>query len=250
MDLKSATVTVIDQAISVYSPKGRYEKMQNRRCYGLSLCLDGQITYTQNGVEYVSNENTAILLPKGGTYLIHGDRTGHFPVINFDCMEHLCDKITVLPIQNREQLLSDFEMMKRLIRFDENRAQIFSIFYAMLHTLSSESTPHELKNAIRRIKSDYSDPSLTNERLARECNISEVYFRKLFTKHFKISPKQFVINVRLQRAKELLCEGALTITAIADACGFSSAYHFCRIFKDHTGTTPSEYRKANQIFKL
>ena len=250
MDLRQVTVTQIIGTYLIHSPKGRYEKMQSRRFWGISLCLDGQITYTQNGREFVSSEGVLLLLPKGSDYTIRGDRTGNFPVINFDCLEDLGDQITVIPLQNREELLADFEAIKRLIQFEENRAQVLSIFYSMLHKITTDSTPPELRPAMQLIKSQYSDPSLTNARLAEKCHISEVYFRKLFTRHFKTSPKQYVIGIRLQRAKELLTEGGLRISEIAEACGFSGYYHFCRLFKEHTGTTPWKYRMENQLSRL
>ncbi|MBR3994676.1 MAG: helix-turn-helix transcriptional regulator [Clostridia bacterium] len=56
--------------------------------------------------------------------------------------------------------------------------------------------------------------------------------------------------MRIQKAKFLLANGVLTITAISEECGFSSLYHFCRIFKEKTGFTPSEYSKNNRIYKI
>ncbi len=250
MDIKNAVVTDIAEVFTVYSQRGRYERMQNREHYGLSLCLEGQITYIQDGVEYVSSTDTAVILPKGGNYFIRGDKTGYFPVINFECRDLLCDTVTVIPVQNAEQLISDYERMKKIFGFDGGCAQVFSIFYGMLHRLSSDSIPYELRGAVQIIKNEYNDVELTNARLASECNMSEVYFRKLFLRYFKTSPKQFIIDMRLQRAKQLLSEGALSISAISEACGFSNPYHFCRIFKQHTGVTPSEYRKENLVKKI
>lgn len=250
MNLKNITVTKISGIVTVYSEKGRCDRMDNRQSYGLSLCTEGQITYIQNEREYVSDNNCAVILPKGGTYLIKRDKTGCFPVINFDCLDFLCDTVTVIPIQNASPLIADYEKMKRLFYFDGNRAQIFSIFYGMLHKLCSDDVPHELRGAMRLIRGNLCDVSLTNARLAAECNISEVYFRKLFTKHFGISPKQFTIDLRIQKAKQLLSEGVLSVSAISEQCGFSNPYHFCRLFKQRTGITPSEYRKANQIYEI
>jgi len=250
VELKNATVTDICDVYTVYSAKGRYEKMRDRRTYGLSLCADGQITYIQNGKKFISNTNVAVILPKGKSYDIHGDKAGSFPVINFDCLEYLCDEIQLIPIQNSKQMMADYERINKLFHFDGNRAQIFSIFYGMLHRLSFDNIPYELKNAMQMIKNDYNDPSLTNARLADECNMSEVYFRKLFSKYFNTSPKQFVIDVRLQKAKQLLTEGVLNVSLISESCGFSNPYHFCRIFKQYTGMTPSEYRKENLVYKI
>ena len=250
MELKNITVTEISSAVTVCSKKGRCDRIDNRKSYGLSLCADGQITYIQNGKEYISDNGCAVILPKGGTYFIKRDKSGTFPVINFDCLESLCNTITIIPIQNAEQLIADYERIKKLLCFDGNRAQIFSIFYGMLHKLCSDDIPYELRGAVRLIRGNYYDVSLTNARLAYECNISEVYFRKLFTKHFGISPKQFIIDLRIQRAKQMLAEGALSISVISEKCGFSNPYHFCRLFKQRTGTTPSKYQKENLIYEI
>ena len=250
MNFENITVTDISGVVTVCSEKGKYDCMIDRKSYGLSLCSEGQITYIQNGKEYVSDKDTAVILPKGGTYFIKRTKTGCFPVINFDCLDFFCDTVVVIPIKNANQLLADYKRIKKLFCFGGNRAQIFSIFYGMLHKLGADDIPYELKAAMRLIKKDFCDASLTNAKLAAECNISEVYFRKLFTKHFGISPKQFIIDMRIQKAKQLLAEGELNVSAISENCGFSNPYHFCRLFKQHTGSTPSEYRKANLIYEI
>lgn len=250
MDLRNVVITKINEAYTVYSAKGRSEQMRNRKTYALTLCTEGQITYTQNENEYVSHRNTAIILPKGGNYLIRGDKTGSFPVINFECSGFLCDTIQVIAIQNTDQLLADFEEIKKHLCFADRHAYIFSIFYRMLHNLSSSKLPPLLENAIRLMENQYNVPDLTNAQLADACQVSEVYLRKLFAKHLNTSPKQYIIDLRLQKAKQMLSEGVLRIAEIADCCGFSNAYHFCRTFKEHTGITPSEYRKENIIYKI
>ena len=246
MDLAGITVTEISNMVTVYSEKG-IDKTVKRRHYGLSFCYEGQITYIQNGKEYVSCKGTAVILPKGGTYRIERNKTGRFPVINFECLDFLCDTVTVIPVQHADELLADYERMNKLFCFKGTRAQLFGIFYSMLHKLSADDIPPELQRAMRLIKSDFCDTALTNARIAAECNMSEVYFRKLFTKHFGVSPKQYIIDLRIQKAKQLLTEDAISISAISETCGSSSPYHFCRLFKQHVGITPSEYRKANFI---
>lgn len=250
MNLNAITVCGDVQATRVYSLRGRLDKMQNRKSYGISLCESGQITYIQNGREYISNSDTAVILPKGASYCIQRDKTGYFPLINFDCLEPFCERITTIPIGDAENLIKDFERINKLLCFENNRANILSIFYGILHKLSDDNIPYELKNAISLIKNNYYDPELTNERLARECKISEVYFRKLFTKYFGNSPKQYIIDMRIQRAKQLLSEGILSIAAISEKCGFTNPYHFSRIFKQHTGKTPSEYKMQNLVYKI
>ena len=146
--------------------------------------------------------------------------------------------------------IADYERMKKLFCFGGNRAQLLAVFYDILSKLCVHNIPPELMGAVRLIGSDYCDSSLTNAMLAAKCNMSEVYFRKLFTKHFGISPRQYIIDARIEKAKQLLAEGTGSVCVISEACGFSNPYHFCRMFKQKTGTTPTEYRKANQVYEI
>ena len=250
MQLENTVVTNVIGVGTVYSPKGRQVEMKKRPCYAISFCIDGQITYSQNGKEYISDRDHAIILPMGQSYSLRGDKTGSFPVINFSTLTPLCDTVTVLEVCNRELLLKKYEEMKKLFIDRGNRAKILSIFYEMLYELSTQNESGELHAAIKYIYQNYHLPSITNATLAKECKISEVYFRKLFKKAFDTSPKQFIIELRMQKAKQLLSEGTQKIWAISESCGFSSTYHFCRLFKQHTGLTPHEYRKQNQILEV
>lgn len=126
-----------------------------------------------------------------------------------------------------------------------------SVFYNMIHNIVSEGAVCKtIDPAISYIKKNYKSPNLTNEIISRECGISEVYLRKLFNKHLNITPKQYITEMRLQRAKQLLSEGILKISSISEECGFQSTYNFSRFFKEKTGITPTEYMKQNRIFKI
>lgn len=246
--LNKIVVTNIRELFTVSSPKGRFEKMRNRKCYGLSFCMEGQITYTHNGRTVVSDREHAVILPKGECYTIYGDKSGLFPVINFDCLDFLCDTVLALPVQNPETYIRDYEQMKALSLFEENRAKIMSIFYNVLHRLSSQSTSCTvIMPAIKYLEHNYQNPNLTNAMLAQQCNISEIYFRKLFAEHYKTTPKQYIIDIRIGKAKQLLADGIYKMNAVSERCGFSNPYHFCRVFKKKTGLTPSQYMQQNRI---
>ena len=249
--LNKITVTDIKELFTVTSLRGRSEEIHNRESYGLSFCTEGRITYTLGGKQAVSDENHAVILPKGQSYSLHGDKTGIFAVINFDCNDSLCDNVISISVQNSETYIKDFEKMKALSLFEENRAKMMSVFYNILHRLSTESSVRNvILPAIKHIENNYQNPKLSNAELAQKCNISEVYFRKVFTEVYKTTPKQFITDVRIDKAKQLLSDGFLRVGAVAEQCGFSNQYHFCRLFKEKTGITPTEYMKQNRIYKI
>ncbi len=248
--MKPFFVTEILDMMVVSSQKGRYFEMKNRRWYGLSFCKSGQITYTHNGKSFVSEPCSAVILPKGQSYSLFGDKSGEFPLINFCCAEDFTDEFLVIPIQNSERLIRQFEKMRSLYLIEGNGFEVLSLFYGILHEFFGHSENGLLTPAVRYIEQNFMNPSLSNAELAGKCGISEVYFRKLFVKKFKVSPKQFVLDLRIHHAKQLLAEGALKNTAIAEKCGFASPYHFCRAFKQKTGMTPSNYMKQNKIYEI
>ena len=109
---------------------------------------------------------------------------------------------------------------------------------------------HPLRKVLSYIEENLSDPGLSNTKLAERMNISEVYLRKLFRQRQNCTPRQYVLNRRIQKAKEMLVETPDTVTAVAEACGFGSLYHFCRAFKEKTGMSPTEYATRNRIFQI
>ncbi len=249
---KNIIVTEIQKPFTVFSNKGRTESTEHRTCYGLSFCLDGQITYTFGGQKFVSNKNNAVILPKGAAYSLHGDREGLFPLINFDAQNFSCDSFIVIPLDDPAHHIKDFHKLSEYFLREDKYLQIFSLFYHILERLNLEQahTQNPLYPVINYLEKNISNPQITNIFLAKKLGISEVYLRKLFSVHYGTTPKQFIIDMRIEKAKSLLTNGTHTVTSISEECGFSSLYHFCRAFKDKTGITPTEYAEYNKIYQI
>ena len=250
--LKNIIVTGIEPPMVVHSEKDKKVQIANRRWYGLSFCLSGQITYEMNGKFFVSNGQCAVLLPKGGTYSLTGNKEGLFPVINFYCENLCCNEITLIPLKNPQSYIRDFEAIQKSHLRGDSHLEIFSIFYKMLSSLSYEKKAgaSTLAPALQYIENNISDPTLSNTVLAKTLGISEVYLRKLFSKHFNSSPKQYILDFRMQKAKQMLVETPYTVLSISESCGFSSPNHFCRTFKQHTGLTPTQYAAQNSVYEI
>ena len=89
--------------------------------------------------------------------------------------------------------------------------------------------------------------------LAKMCNVSPVYFRKLFKEYAGVTPMEYKLNALLAQAKQQLVYSDKSIDEIADILRFSSATYFCRIFKKKTGLTPMQYIKSeteNKTYSL
>ena len=104
-----------------------------------------------------------------------------------------------------------------------------------------------LPNRILRLvleKMRVSDDKLSLESLAQESGYSRVHFIRMFKAATGRSPHNYLLNMRVERVRELLSNPALSLTDIALECGFSSHSHMTRAFRQFLGVTPSEYRRA------
>ncbi len=79
---------------------------------------------------------------------------------------------------------------------------------------------------------------------AEMTGVSPSYLTALFHKHFSISPGEYIRRVKLQASKEMIREGALNFTQIAQALEYSTVHQFSRQFKEKFGITPTEYAKS------
>lgn len=93
---------------------------------------------------------------------------------------------------------------------------------------------------------DRLDQSLTLENIAAAVNRSPSHFARQFRTCMGVPPYQYVLNLRLNRARELLQNTRLSIAEIAFETGFSHQEHLTRLFRREFGTTPAAYRKSRQ----
>jgi len=82
---------------------------------------------------------------------------------------------------------------------------------------------------------------------AKERHISVCWFNRIFKRVMRETPMQYIINLRIANALNLLNETTYNIIQIANIVGYDDAYYFSRIFKKHIGISPREYRKKQVL---
>jgi AraC family transcriptional regulator len=110
-----------------------------------------------------------------------------------------------------------------------------------LRTFKDGLSQHSLQQILDYIHS-HLDRDLSLETLANLANMSKYHFIYLFKRSKGMTPHQYVIQQRIQRAQELLRDRKLAISEIGLACGFANQSHFTRLFRKHMGIAPKAYR--------
>jgi AraC-like DNA-binding protein len=81
----------------------------------------------------------------------------------------------------------------------------------------------------------------TVKEMAEHVNLSESRFAVLYREFFNTTPNEDLILGRIDKAKYLLTNKAVTVSEVADALGYQSVYHFIRQFRKRTGSTPGKF---------
>lgn len=97
---------------------------------------------------------------------------------------------------------------------------------------------HKAKNYI---KANFKE-NLSLGDMARQAGYSSVYFHKLFLKYQKLTPREYLLSIRIAHAKYLLASSSMPAASVAYECGFSSQSYFNDVFKKITSLSPLNYR--------
>jgi len=129
-------------------------------------------------------------------------------------------------------------------------------FYTLLSLLASRQE-HRLfrrrglqtiERGIRYLQVDEKQ-ELSLDEVAAMCYVTPAYFRRLFREYAGMSPAQYRIRRKTERAKELLSHADMSVAEISDVLGYDNPSYFCRAFKKETKQSPSEYRRELCIEK-
>lgn len=130
-----------------------------------------------------------------------------------------------------------------------------SNLYMIMHYLNQHSIPakedefalqlayNKIKTALYHIQNCYSQ-NITVQEAANLCGFSESHFMKLFKELTGTSFTKYLVNYRLDIAAKQLTESQLSITEVANNCGFNNHSYFTRTFSKKYGLTPQAYRKS------
>ena len=107
----------------------------------------------------------------------------------------------------------------------------------------TDSAWRTVEKAKAFIAGHYAESELSVEKLCEHLHLSPAYFSTLFKRYNGLSPVEYVVHRRIQRAIELIRTTSMNLTDIAMSCGFNNSTNFYKAFRKVTGRTPVSYRK-------
>jgi len=89
--------------------------------------------------------------------------------------------------------------------------------------------------------------TISQEEIAKSIGMGYSLYRKKFKEYTGVSPAQYQIQLRINKAKDLLITSNRSFKEIANNLGFESTDYFSRLFKQKSGFTPSDFREKNNL---
>jgi AraC-like DNA-binding protein len=131
-------------------------------------------------------------------------------------------------------------------------ASVMEILAAILGAVRAQGTGsrmHELVCQAKSLLETQTDATPSMEHLAASLGLSTTHFYRVFKQHTGLSPYQYHLQLRIERAKQMLHGTTMNVKEIAAALAFESPFHFSNAFKRKTGASPSQWRQQGLATK-
>ncbi len=226
-----------------------FNSVSPRKFSALSFRINTECTYNTNQKITYSPKNSVVFVPADIPYATKTTE-GDLYVIHFKILNYLYKDIEVLDLDTSPELKALFlsaidEWNNKKYGYKHKAA---SIFYDILYLISNKNINNyaektELaQKCAEYISTHFGRSDFSIKEVADYFYISEAYLRKKFKEYFNISPKQYLLNQRIDFAKHLISAGYLTQEEISDKCGFASVKYFRTAFKHKTGSSIRQYK--------
>jgi len=223
--------------------------------YDMTYLVEGRACYTIDQKPYDIKQGDMLWLNEGSEKkaITYKDNLMHCYSINFSAMNPALKIspppfLTVNNIGIRQDLLDMFRELTISWSRQQNGyiLKTRALHMMILHRISeiiidnidSSTGDYRINKAINIIAIHYSE-KLTVKELASQVKLDEVYFGYLFKKETGITVRQYITQIRIRHAENMLQRGNLKIYQVAEYCGFSDVVHFYKSFKDVRGFPPS-----------
>ena len=254
-------ILVIKSISSVFSHgmvKKHYDntaKPRHSDCF--VYILSGSAKYYFADRTFIVNKDNLLFLAKDSIYKIDVLTDDYLVVyvdFYFDVEPETSLISNVYTIKYKEIMKNTFKKLKIIWVAKhktypvESMAILYDIYLKFLKIFDARYLPgsyfRKIEKSHKYILENYYSGHINISTLAEISKMTEVHFRRLFKEIFNMPPVQYINNLRIERAKNLMLHGyEKTIGKIAEKCGYDDVYYFSKIFKKYTGLSPLNYMK-------
>ena len=227
---------------------------KSRHHHGFIYTLDGAESYTFRDKKITSPPGTILYIPKGEAYTIELEGESNSVVtMEFELPEgSVYPRPFLVRADKGNEIKSCFLEAESICNGRKYASNVLckSLFYKAIYLLLSRENGYhsqkssiKLRDAVEYIHSNYRRNDFRIADAYAVSGISAKYFETLFRQEYGVTPKEYLIRLRIEYAKVLLENEKYTVSDAAFEVGYSDIYHFSKIFKAKTGMSPGEVKR-------
>ncbi len=228
--------------------------------YQIAICTGGEGKFLAQGTEHIITEGDVFMFSPRiphEYYPLSGDFQIYFCVFNGDGIKGLFHYLgfgkTEVFTGDTMGLREDF---RNLCEITDPLSQS-TLLYKMMESISRLSRPNPNRTHIEKnkygkilpvldyIAQNYKRP-ITLDDMADLICVSKSYLCRTFRETYGITPVNYLLKMRINRAKQLLISTDMKIKLLSLECGFNDTSYFCMVFKRMEGITPDEFRSLHK----
>lgn len=210
----------------------------------LAFRLSGQGEFKFNNNSFTASEKSVCFIPANVGYELNSYKSEIIVIHLFDCNYFEPETYSFTNYASFEALF-----LKALEYYSKTGAinRVKAIVYEIFDRLESENKMlyqnSTFQKCLNYIESNYADVNLDVSEVANVAFISKSSLQRAFNNYLGISPKAYLIKLRIGKAVEMLMESDKSVKEVAFLCGFSDEKFFSRTFSKKYGYPPSAIKK-------
>ena len=226
---------------------------KKRKHSAIALRIRGNTTFYSGEKEFFTGSGSVVYLPAGTDYRRCTGTEEEMIVVHLRAFGEPDAGIEVA--ENIPGIQPLFETMHhewesgRSDRINRCLSVLYTIFARMETAVCPESALPDcsISPGIALLRREFRNPELSVASLARQCHVSETYFRRIYRQQYGCSPLQTILDLRFGYARDLLRSGYYPVKEVAALSGFSDVKYFRTAFCRRYGISPSEYIRQSGV---
>ena len=223
-------------------------RVKARPYAAFSYRVSGTCIFDIDGRSMSAKAGDVLYIPAGTPYKVEYS-VGESIVVHFEhCSYSEAENIS---LSNPSEIGQRFLRLMEHWSSRHSVSQAKSIIYDILDKIENDQKlsikEGSVAACIQYMQEHFCDPELDIEAVCSASFISVSSLQRAFAKYFGVSPGQYLIGLRMNRALELLKKNTHSVKQIAFLCGFSDEKYFSRAFKKRYGTPPSQLKNHMMV---
>ncbi len=254
MNFSNLKIKEIDCVIKFTAEKTRFET-KNRNNHIIGIHLSGSSVHYFKNRKFTIDENCVYFLNQKDDYKVKVLEKGVAFSVHFTTYEPIDTESFCIKTAKANEIVRLLNLIEKGFLSKNNELGLMSDVYGLCSELNKiYLKSYFLKDKRMTDAEKYINIHFTeNDCLSaavKQSSLSRRRFNELFKACFGLTPNKYLTSLKIEYAKKLISTNYFSISQIAEMCGFSDVYYFCKVFKNETGTTPAKYKRFDTSFRF